>query len=149
MTDLVLTSAHHLLVFSLIAVFAAEVALVRGTMSPQNIRIAAILDAHAGLFAMLTLVVGFLRVSYGAKGAAFFMQNPVFWMKIGAFGVVALLSIIPTVRILQWRRKSKADAAFVPPAHEVSQVRKAFMGMIVAIAALILFAGAMVRGIGY
>jgi putative membrane protein len=149
MTDLLLTSAHHLLVFSLIGVFAAEVALVRGTMSAQNIRIAAILDAHAGLFAVLTLVVGFLRVYYGAKGAAFFMQNPVFWMKIGAFTVVALLSIIPTVRILQWRRKSKADASFVPPASEVSQVRKVFMAMIVAIAALILFAGAMVRGIGY
>jgi len=125
MTDLVLAIVHHLIVFGIASALAAELALMRpAAMSPQTVRLLGRFDAAYGVMALAILVVGFLRVKYGAKGAAFYMHNPMFWAKIGAFVVVGLISVRPTLRILAWQKLVKADAAFVPPPDEVGAVRR-------------------------
>jgi len=150
MTELVLAIVHHLIVFGIASVLAAELALMRpAAMSPQTVRLLGRFDAAYGLLAMAILVVGFLRVAYGAKGADFYTHNPVFWAKVGAFAVVGLISIRPTLRILAWQKRAKADAAFVPPLDEVNTLRRTMLLEIHVFALIPIFAAMMARGVGY
>jgi putative membrane protein len=150
MTDLLLAIVHHLIVFGLAAVLAAELALMRpAAMSPHTVRLLGRFDAAYGVMALAILVVGFLRVKYGAKGPAFYMHNPVFWAKIAAFAVVGLVSIRPTLRILAWQKLAKADAAFVPALDEVNALRRTMLLEIHVFALIPIFAAMMARGVGY
>ena len=150
MTDLVLAIVHHLIVFGLASVLAAELALMRpAAMSPQTVRLLGRFDAAYGVLALAILVVGFLRVKFGAKGPEFYMHNPVFWAKIAAFVAVGLISIKPTLRILAWQKRAKADAAFVPALDEVGTLRRTMLVEIHVFALIPLFAAMMARGIGY
>jgi putative membrane protein len=116
MLDLVLAILHHLLILSLAGLLAAEMVLVKPGVAGASLKALGLVDAGYGATAGLILAVGFSRVFLGAKGAAFYIENPVFWAKIAAFAVVGLLSILPTIAILKWGKQAKADPAFAPPA---------------------------------
>lgn len=150
MTDLVLAIVHHLIVFGIASALAAELALMRpAAMSPQTVRLLGRFDMAYGLMALAILVVGFLRVVYGAKGAGFYTHNPVFWAKVGAFAVVGLISIRPTLRIQAWQKRAQADAAFVPPLGEVNALRRTMLLEIHVFALIPIFAAMMARGVGF
>lgn len=150
MIDLVLASVHHLIVFGIAAVLAAELALMRpAAMSPHTVRLLGRFDAAYGLLAIAILFAGFARVWRGAKGAEFYMDNPMFWAKIAAFGVVGLLSIRPTMRIAAWQKRLKLDAAFVPPLEEIDKTRRILLAEIHVLALIPILAAAMARGIGF
>uniref|UniRef100_UPI0035B22A56 DUF2214 family protein n=1 Tax=Phenylobacterium sp. TaxID=1871053 RepID=UPI0035B22A56 len=112
MTDLALTIAHHLLVFSLAAILAAELASVRPGLSGAGLKRLGVLDMHYGFIAALILIVGFGRVYWGAKEPEAFLGNWAFWSKVGVFALVGLLSVPPTLRILQWRRRARSEPGF-------------------------------------
>ena len=69
------------------------------------------------------------------------------WAKVGAFGVVGLLSIKPTVRILAWQKSLKTHAAFIPPAGELQAVRRCKLAEIHVFALIPVAAAIMARGI--
>ena len=147
-TDLILAILHHLGVFTVAGIIAAEWALVRPDMSAAKIRQLSGIDALYGLAAGLVLLVGFARVFFGLKGAEFYLQNPVFWAKIGAFVVVGMVSIAPTLLFITWRNKAKADPAFVPSAEEIASVRR-YVKIEAHVFVLIpILAAAMARGYG-
>ena len=150
MIDFFLASVHNLIVFGIAAVLAAELALMRpAAMSPHTVRLLGRFDAAYGLLAIAILFAGFARVWRGAKGAEFYMDNPMFWAKIVAFGVVGLLSIQPTLRIAAWQKQRKLDAGFVPPLAEIAKLRRILLAEIHVFALIPIFAAAMARGIGY
>ena len=94
------------------------------------------------------VAVGFLRVWFGGKGPDFYLSNPVFWAKIAAFGAVGLLSIVPTVRILAWRRALVGDHAFSPAPADIERVRR-FLSLELMVFPLIpIFAALMATGYG-
>lgn len=62
MIDLFLSVFHFLLVFTLVAILAAQSALIRPGISSSSLRLAANLDRAYGASAMLLLGVGFSRV---------------------------------------------------------------------------------------
>lgn len=143
--DLILAILHHLLVFSLVAVLAVELLLMRpGITGPQLARLGGY-DAVYGILAGLILIVGFLRVFFGLKGPDYYFHNHFFWGKIGAFVVVGLLSIVPTIRILQWRRESRANPAYIPPEGDVLRMRRYMHGEGLFIVIIIICAAAMAR----
>lgn len=149
MTDLILAIAHHLIVFGIAAVLAAQLALLRpSSMSPHTVKLLGRFDAFYGVLALAILVVGFGRVFHGPKGADFYLDNPAFWAKVGAFAVVGVLSIKPTMRIAAWRKALKADAAFVPAAAESSAVRRRKLAEVHVFALIPVAAAVMTRGIG-
>jgi putative membrane protein len=127
MTDILLAIAHHLLVFAIAAALAAELALTWRPGAPGAVRLIAGIDAAYGALASGVIVVGILRVIYGAKGYAFFVHNPVFWAKMVVFAAIGLLSIGPTRQILQWRKQQASHIEFIPPAAEVMAVRRTLM----------------------
>ena len=147
-TDLILAILHHILVFGLAGVLAAEVALMRPGLTLAGLKRLAIVDAHYGAMAVAILVVGGLRVAYGIKGPEAYLSNPFFWAKMAAFGAVALISIFPTVRILAWRRKSRIDAAFSPFEEEVLRVRAFLLAEAAVFVLIPVFAAVMARGYG-
>jgi putative membrane protein len=102
--DALLAYAHHLAVFGVGAILAAEIALLSGALPPDRLRALAAWDGAYGAFSVLALIAGFSRAIWGAKGWSFYAANPVFWIKIGLFVAIGLLSIVPTLRYLRWRR---------------------------------------------
>jgi putative membrane protein len=146
MTDLILAILHHLLVFTLVVLLAMELTLVRKGLAPATITRVTAIDGTYGVVAGLVLIIGFLRVFFGLKGAEFYFSNGFFWAKIAAFAAVGLLSIPPTLRFLTWRRALRADPAFSPSDEEVSSVRRLLHIETVPLALIPIFAAAMARG---
>lgn len=147
-TDLLLAILHHLLVFSLAAVLAAEFVLLRGGLPATTISRLARIDRHYGMLAMLIILVGIGRVAYGLKGWEFYVYNWVFWAKMASFAAVGLLSIRPTMRFFAWRRQAAADPHFKVPEAELSTVRSAMRMELFFFMLIPVFAAAMARGYG-
>ena len=148
MTDLILAIAHHLAVFTLVAIFAAEFALLRPGIEGKRLGQLGALDGAYGAMAGLVIIVGIIRVIFGAAGWEYYVGNWVFWAKMIAFLGVGLASIPPTIAIARWRKTAKADAGFTPAATEVSAARRFLYlqaGLLVFIPS---FAAAMARGYG-
>lgn len=146
--DLVLAIAHHMAVFTLVGLLAAEIAVVREGIDGPAIKRLAALDGAYGGVAGLVLLVGFLRVFFGAGSSEVYFANPVFWAKIGAFLAVGLLSIAPTLAFARWHKAVSDDPDFVPPAGAVARARKFFLAQVVVLAFIPVFAAAMARGYG-
>ncbi|WP_457940876.1 DUF2214 family protein [Mesorhizobium sp. 10J20-29] len=143
--DLLLAIAHHLLVFSLAGILAAELVLIRPGLSGPTLGLLGRIDSAYGGVAMAVVAVGICRVVFGLKGWEFYISNHAFWGKMIAFVIVALLSIRPTMRILAWRR---AELATVPD-DEIFAVRTWIKGEIAFLALVLAFAAMMARGVGY
>ena len=142
--DLVLAILHHFLVFSLVAMLSAELALMRPGLKTDALPRLGRLDAAYGGIAVGVIVVGVCRVIFGLKGWEYYVANHAFWGKMIAFVIVGLLSIRPTMRILAWRRSGMA----VVPDSEVLAVRSWIKGEFLFLALVLVFAAAMARGVG-
>lgn len=141
--NLILAIAHHLAVFTLVAIFAAEFALLRpGIEGKRLIQLGKIDGAYGGV-AGLVVLIGIVRVIFGGAGWEYYAGNWVFWAKMAAFIGVGFLSIPPTIAIIRWRKSATA-----PSDTDVNSVRR----FLYAEAALLLFipavAAAMARGYG-
>ena len=147
-TYLALAVGHHLLVFALLAVIVAELALVAAAFAPTRIRLLASLDGSLGALAGAILIVGFLRVYFGGKGAEFYLHSGFFWAKLGAFAAVSLLSITPTLRFLAWRRALARDPGFSPAEGDVGRVRRFLKLELLLFPLIPIFAAAMALGYG-
>lgn len=124
MSDLILAIAHHLAVFSLVALFATEFALLRPGLEGRRLEQLGAIDRAYGAIAGLVLVIGIIRVIFGSAGWEFYVGNWAFWLKMAAFLVVGLLSIKPTRDILRWRKAAVADIAYAPPETEIRASRR-------------------------
>lgn len=145
MTDLWLSLAHHLLVFVIAGVIAAEAAMLRPGMTAQQLRLIGGLDALYGISAVLILIVGFGRVYYGLRGPEFFLGNHWFWAKLLAFLVVGILSAPPTIRFIAWRRRAAREPGFVLTEVDVAPVRLLLLIEAAVFLTIPLFAAAMMR----
>jgi len=148
MVDLLLTIGHHILVFSLVAVLAAEIAAIRPNMRADQIDHLARLDRFYGIIAGLVIIVGLGRVFFGAKGPDFFLSNPIFWAKILTFAAIGIISIAPTLRILKWRRAVIGDPSYSPGERDIVPVRNTMLAEAALLPLILIFAAMMVRGYG-
>lgn len=147
--DLLLAIFHHILIFALAAVIAAEVVLIRNDMSHRTIGRLAGIDRVYGLVALFVIIVGAARVFYGLKGWEFYVYSWTFWAKMAAFAAVGLLSIVPTMRFLSWKRQATGDTGFSVPETELATVRTYLRAQMTIFILIPIFAAAMARGYGY
>jgi putative membrane protein len=146
--DLILASAHHLAVFTLVGLFAAEFAMLRPGLSGPRIKQLAGIDAAYGAVAGIVIVVGIVRVIFGQSGWQYYVGNHMFWGKMGAFLIMGLLTVPPTMAIRRWLKASNADAGYEIPAAEIATNRR-FIHLQAGILLFIpIFAAAMARGYG-
>jgi putative membrane protein len=146
--DLILAILHFLLVFALVAILATELAFLRPGLGGHRLARLRRIDGLYGAAAGLLIIVGFLRVFFGATASEFYLTNPVFWMKIGAFVIVGLLSIKPTLDLGRWHGLVKSNNHYAVPENEARASRR-FLYLEAAVFVLIpIFASLMARGYG-
>ena len=143
MTDLALAIAHHIAVFGLVMMLATEAGALRAER--PDVALLARLDAGYGGASIAVLAIGAARVVWGAKGWAFYAENPYFWLKIGAFLLVGLASIAPTRTFLRWRQAARACAAYEVPAGELARMRLWVRAEMALVLVVVTAAAAMAR----
>ena len=146
--DAFLAVIHHLCVFGLFVILAAEMTLVRPGISAETVMRVVRIDGLYGILAGLTLVAGGLRVFYAAKGAAFYTHNPLFWIKLGLFLVIGLLSIPPTLNYIRWRKALRSNRNALPDAAVIQTTRNLIHIELALLFLLPILAAMMARGIG-
>ncbi|ENZ78325.1 MULTISPECIES: DUF2214 family protein [Ralstonia] len=146
--DALLAYLHYISIFTLIVFLTAEAVVLRPDTTPEIRKRLARYDAVFGFAALAVLITGLLRVFYGAKGYAFYVHNPVFHVKVGLFILVGLMSIVPTINILRWKKQGKTLPDFVPTPSEIAKTRRWVMVESHLIIFIPLAAVLMARGIG-
>jgi putative membrane protein len=146
--DLHLAIAHHLLIFLLAGILAFEIGVIRLTMTGADINRVGRVDAWYGILALAIVAVGFSRAIFAAKGWGYYSINGFFWAKMAAFAAVGLLSIVPTVQIISWRRALAKNAAFAPGGGDILKVRRFLWAEVAFFALIPACAAAMARGYG-
>src|SRR5215831_6979682 len=145
----VLTAYWHFLgMMMLMATLLAE----HVTLQPQMIRLhiqrLAMIDLFYGIAAGIVFLTGLLRFAYFGKGIHFYLGNPLFYVKVGMFLLVALISVYLTRRFLAWRKMlTQGDPPALDP-HTVTRLRiviRLELGLLLVIP---LLAVLMARGIG-
>ena len=146
--DAILAYLHFSAIFVLFAFLVAEIVLFRGPLDPWAIRLLGRLDLWYFGSALVVLATGFGRLVFGAKGPDFYLGGWAIYVKIFLFIIVALISVFPTLRYIDWRRQLDHDSHWRVPDSERAKVRRLLM-IEVHIAALIpLVAVIMARGLG-
>lgn len=147
-SDAMLAYFHFAAMIGMGSMLAAEFAALTQRESPAHFRRIKRLDGLYGLFALLTLGTGLARLLWGAKGSGFYLDNPVFHIKISLFVLVGLISIYPTVQYFKWAESADTNAGFSPPADVFARIRSLIITQLVLLTSIPLAATLMARGIG-
>jgi putative membrane protein len=137
---------HHVAAFTLVAAVAIEFVLLRGELTLVAARRLQVTDAVLGIAATVLLVVGLARVFWFEKGAAYYFHSHAFLTKFSLFIIVALLSIVPTLEFLSWRKATKAGQSPVVAAGKLQRVRMILHVELAAIVLILLCAAIMAKG---
>jgi putative membrane protein len=137
---------HHLLFVALFVTLSIEMVLLRQTLTIENARRLLAVDGIYGASAGTLLVVGLLRVFFFEKGFAYYWASHAFLTKFGVFVLVGILSIIPTVEFLKWR-KSVREGKVPDVAHAtIQKLRKIIHWELTGLALILFFAAWMAKG---
>ena len=139
---------HFASILALGGILMAEWVLYRQDMTLGQARLLQRLDLHYLFAAMVALGSGLARVVWYGKGTSYYLDNTVFWVKMGLFVAIALLSVAPTIHYLRWTPRLKQGH---PPEISDRQFRT-YRRYLVAEAVLLILmplaAVLMARGIG-
>ena len=137
---------HHLAAFTLVSAIAIEFVLLRSELTLWTARRLQVTDLILGIAAGVLLVAGLSRVFWFEKGPAYYFHSHAFLMKFSLFIVVGLLSIVPTVEFLSWRKAVKRGEVPVVAAAKLKRVRMIVHAELAAIAIILLCAAIMAKG---
>ena len=137
---------HHLCAFTLVSAVAIEFTLVRQELTLSSARRLQVTDLVLGIAAGALLIIGLLRVSFFEKGASYYFHSHAFLTKFSLFIIVALLSIVPTLEFLSWRKATKAGQSPVVAAGKLKRVRMILHVELAAIVLILLCAAIMAKG---
>ena len=137
---------HHLSAFTLVSALAIEFALIRQELTLASARRLQVTDMVLGIAAGALLVIGLLRVFFFEKGAQYYWHSHAFLTKFSLFIVIGLLSIIPTVEFLSWRKAISAGQVPVVGARKLRLVTMIIHGELASIVIILLCAALMARG---
>ena len=137
---------HHLAAFTLVAAIAVEFTLIRQDLTLAAARRILASDAVYGISAGALLVIGLLRVFYFEKGAAYYFSSHAFTAKLSVFIALGVLSVVPTVEFLSWRKALRAGQAPEPTDKKIRLIRLFLHGELIGIVIILLCAAIMARG---
>jgi putative membrane protein len=137
---------HHLMAFTLVAAIAIEFILLRRELTLWSARTLQVVDLILGVAATILLLVGLSRVFWFEKGAAYYFHNHAFLTKFGLFIIVALLSLVPTIEFLSWRKAVKAGEVPMVAPGKLKRVRMIVHIELAAIVLILLCAAIMAKG---
>ena len=137
---------HHLAAFTLVSAIAIEFVLLRGELSASVARRIVATDAVYGTAAGTLLVVGLLRVFFFAKGPTYYFSSHAFLLKLGVFLAVGLLSIVPTLEFLSWRKTLRLGQVPASSSWKTTLIRAILHAELVGVVVILLCAAVMARG---
>ena len=146
--DAVLAYFHYVAIFMLFAYLVAETMILKRALDAATIRRLGKIDLIYGGMAVAVLVTGFLRLVYGAKGPDFYLNAWPVYVKIGLFLLVAVISVIPTLAFVRWRRYLDHDPAWQVPTDEQRRMRRLITIQLHLAGMIPVFAVIMSRGLG-
>ncbi|NML42153.1 DUF2214 family protein [Ramlibacter sp. G-1-2-2] len=146
--EAILAYVHITAILTLVVFLSSEAALCRAEwMNETVVKRLALIDRIYGIAAGAVLVTGLLRIYLGAKGSGYYWHNWLLHAKLGMFIVVGLVSIVPTIRFIRWRKLLDATGA-LPSAEEVRATRKLVMVQAHIVPVIPLAAVFLARGFG-
>jgi putative membrane protein len=137
---------HHVAAFTLVGALAIEFVLLRGELTLATARKLPIVDMILGIAAGVLFVVGLARVFWFEKGAAYYFASHAFRTKLSLFVILGLLSIIPTIEFLSWRKAVKQGQMPDVAARKLRTVRMIIHAELAAVVVILLCAAIMARG---
>ncbi|MCI0546870.1 MAG: DUF2214 family protein [Candidatus Rokubacteria bacterium] len=142
----IVAALHYLaLAIGLPAVFLRGRAL-KGPLDDAGLRRLFAADSAWGVAAALWVATGLLRAFGGLeKGSAFYLQSPLFYLKMALFLAIVALEVWPMLTFIRWRqahrRGARVDASPARALFKVNHIQ-------LALALLMVFvASAMTRGL--
>lgn len=117
----ILPWVHYLAVLLMSGMLLAQMYLLKLSGAPGAVRMIARVDRIYGIAALLVFVTGMARIWHGGRGSAYYWHNGAFHGVVGLFVLTALISIVPTLRFVRWRKA--ADAGALPGEAEVRKTR--------------------------
>jgi putative membrane protein len=139
---------HFLAVFGIFATVFAEWQTMSRTPTHAEARRIQLCDRWYGIFAVIVLVVGFLRVYFFEKGEAFYFSNPFFQAKLTLFAIAGILSIYPTIRFIRWRAQTRQGLPPTVSTEEYKRIIVVLRAELVLLMGTALCASLMARGVG-
>lgn len=139
---------HYVAMISIAVILVLEYLACVPGIADNRIRKLARVDLFYMVAAVLALGTGTARVVWYGKGAAFYLHNPVFYIKLALFVAVGLMSIPPTLQYLRWLRSLGSGASNVAADYQVLRVRRYIAVELILFAFIPLMATFMARGIG-
>jgi len=139
---------HHAAAFTLVASLVVEFVLVKPGITLQNARIVQKADIVYGIAAGIIIVVGVLRVQYFEKGPLYYAHSIAFIAKMAVFICVGLVSIVPTMEFLRWRKQTRAGQPPEVAPEKIKSMRMLIHLELFGIVLILACAAMMARGIG-
>ena len=137
---------HHLCAFTLVSAVAIELVLIRQELTLSSARRLQVTDMVLGIAAGALLFIGLVRVFFLEKGPDYYWHSHAFLTKFSLFVVIALVSIIPTLEFLSWRKAIGAGQVPVIDAKKRKLVAAVIHGELLGIVIILLCAAIMARG---
>lgn len=144
--DAILAYLHFGLIITLAGLLFSELALYRQHLERASHALLSKIDIGFGAVAGFVFLSGAARVMFGVKGAAFYMHNPMFWVKIALFVIVALLSIPPTTHYIKLGRENPGSGPIDVDAATYARMRGFLIAEVCILMLIPLFAVLMARG---
>jgi len=148
MASVLVAYLHYVAMMAIAVILVVEHMLCAPGLTGGRIRLLVRLDLLYMGAAVLALATGVARVVWFGKGVAFYLHNPVFYIKLALFVAVSLISIPTTLQYLRWRRSLESGAAIVAADYQVLRVRRTILVQLLLFAFIPLMATVMARGIG-
>ncbi len=138
---LIAATAHHGLVFVVIALLAAELVLLRPGLDAGTLRLLGRIDLLYGACFGILAVIGLARITWFEKGWDYYLESSFFQLKMAALIGIGLLSVLPTLRIIRWR-----SAGRIPHQSEIAATRRLLWAEAALMPVVGFAAAAMARG---
>jgi putative membrane protein len=119
---------------------------LRGTLDAAGLRRVFRADNLWGLAALLWISTGLLRAFAGLeKGSAYYLGNPLFWVKMSLFLMVFLIEILPMKALITWRSQLRKGQPVDTTRAIIFSNISVFQAVVVAL--MVFAAAALARGL--
>jgi putative membrane protein len=113
---------HFIGIMLLMGSLFAEYVLLRPGINKNQLKLLSVADLIYWISAAIVLISGLLRwFIVDPKGADYFIHQPMFHIKLTVFVVIIILSIMPTLKFMKWKKQAGSDDAYVPGDKEIKK----------------------------
>ena len=145
----IITYLHFVGIIILFVSLGVELVLFQKEISHTNAKRIRLADAFYGISSVIIMSSGLLKAIEFGKGWAYYSHNWLFWSKIGAFSVIGLLSIYPTIYFFRWAKALKNGETISVSEANYSLIKKLLIIEIGIAFFVPLLAVFMARGFGF